>query len=220
MKVFNFVYICRLFGRDRAYDELRQELGENPDFASDAQQESLLRFLNKWGCRIKKDGFPKENLQTWVSNSRLPGTDKDIRSLTDSEREHVAQSYDEALVKIGPRFKDTAAAKTLHAIRPRSLPMWDQKIKDWFLKNHASGETSQCTTGQTYAAFIRHVAGELSTLEADANRLGHSLADIPQLVGKPDYSLVKLVDEYYWMTITSDYTVPTRAELEQWLDLV
>jgi hypothetical protein len=224
MTLFELVYACRLFGKDDAYDTLRRELGQNPDLASDEQQESLLNFLNKWGCRINKkdkDRFQslKQNLQAWASSSvkQLPGTDKDIRSLTGDDCTKVAHSYDALLKKIGDRY--TAAAKTLHAIRPRSLPMWDRRIKDWFLTIPAStGETSQSTTGQIYAAFIRYVTGEeLSTLEDDANRLGYSLTDIPQLVEKRDYSLVKLVDEYYWMTKTRGYTFPTRTELQQWL---
>jgi len=217
MTLFELVYICRLFGKDDAYVTLRRELGQNPDLASDAQHETLLQFLNKWGCRIKRDRFPKENLQAWAANSRLPGADRDIRSLTDNEREQVGRSYD-ALVNIGHRFKDTAAAKTLHAMRPRALPAWDQSIKDWFLKNQPNtGGASRSTAGQTYAAFIHHVAREVSTLEADANRLGYSLSDVPELVGKPDYSPVKLIDEHYWMTKTHDYIVPTRTEIEQWL---
>jgi hypothetical protein len=221
MTLFELAYACRLFGKDEAYDTLRQELGQNPDLASPPQQDSLLQFLNRWGARIKKDCFPslKKNLQEWWSKnlSLLPGTDKDIRCLTGDDCTKVAHSYD-ALLIIGHRFKDTAAAKTLHALRPRSLPMWDRRIKDWFLTIPAStDDTSQSSTGQIYAAFIRYVAEEeLSTLENDAKRLGYSLTNIPQLVEKPDYSLVKLVDEYYWMTKTRGYTIPTRTELEQW----
>lgn len=218
MTLFELAYACRLFGKDDAYDTLRPKLVQNPDLACDGQQQSLLEFLNKWGCRIKKDCFPslKKNLQEWWSKnvSLLPGTDRDICSLTADEREQVGKSYD-ALSSIGHRFKDTAAAKTLHAIRPRSLPMWDRRIRDWFLTIRAS---TQSSTGQIYAAFIHYVAEEeLSTLENDANRLGYSLTHIPQLVEKPNYSLVKLVDEYYWITKTREYTFPTRTELQQWL---
>jgi hypothetical protein len=219
MTFFELVYACRLFGNDPEYDKVREALGRNPDFASASQQESLLTFLNKWGCRIKKGAFPSliQNLRQWASNSLLllPAADRDIRSLTGSEREQVAKSYDDALLNIGPRFKDTAIAKTLHAIRPRALPAWDSAIKNSFCAS--TNTTSQGTEGQAYAAFISHVADQVSILEADANRLGLSLAEIPQIVGHPDYSLVKLVDEYYWITITSGYTAPTRAELERWL---
>lgn len=220
MTLFELAYACRLFGKDDAYDTLRRKLGQNPDLASDGQQQSLLEFLNKWGCRISRDRFQslKQNLQTWASTSvtLLPATDKDIRSLTGDDCTKVASSYDALLKKIGNWY--TCATKTLHAIRPRSLPMWDRRIRDWFLTIRAS---TQSSTGQIYAAFIRYVAEEeLSTLENDANRLGYSLTDIPQLVEKPNYSLVKLVDEYYWITKTREYTFPTRTELQQWLSWI
>lgn len=226
MTLFELAYACRLFGKDDAYDTLRQKLGQNPVLDSASQQaKSLLTFLNKWGCRIPKADFPLliQNLQQWASNwlLLLPAADRDIRSLTGSEREQAAKSYDDALLNIGPRFKETAIAKTLHALRPHTLPMWDAKIKDWFIKKGwflTIRASTQSSTGQIYAAFIRYVAEEeLSTLENDANRLGYSLTDIPQLVEKPNYSLVKLVDEYYWITKTREYTFPTRTELQQWL---
>lgn len=220
MTLFELAYACHLFGKDDAYDTLLRKLGQSPDLASDGQQQSLLEFLNKWGCRINRDRFQslKQNLQTWASTSvtLLPATDKDIRSLTGDDYTKVAGSYDALLEKIGNRY--TSATKTLHAIRPRSLPMWDRRIRDWFLTIRANTLSS---TGQIYAAFIRYVAEEeLSTLENDANRLGYSLPDIPQLVEKPNYSLVKLVDEYYWITKTREYTFPTRTELQQWLSWI
>jgi hypothetical protein len=220
MTLFGLVYICRLYGNDPAYDKLRADLGQSPDLASAEQQDSLLLFLNKWKCRIKKESFPclKKKLQTWAFEwvKELPGTDIDIRSLAGDERrrEQVAKAYDDACSKIGDRFRDTATAKTLHVIRPQALPAWDGPINSWFLEKGLHD-----SAGETYAAFICHVASEISTLEADANRLGYSLSGIPQLVGRPDYSLVKLVDQFYWMTITGGYTVPTRADLEQWLCL-
>ncbi len=58
MTLFELAYACRLFGKDDPYDILRKALGQNPDLASDGHQQSLLEFLNKWGCRIKEDCFP------------------------------------------------------------------------------------------------------------------------------------------------------------------
>jgi hypothetical protein len=110
----------------------------------------------------------------------------------------------------GLSFQDTAAAKTLHALRPDTLPIWDAKIREWFSKRGA---------GQTYSDFVRYVAHEeIAELEVDVTRLGCSLGGVPQLVHRGSgVSLVKLVDEYYWTTITLGYVVPTREGIDEWL---
>ncbi len=214
MKLYELAYACSLYGQDDAeYWAMRKTLGKNPDLASPEQQCKLLQFLNKWGCRIAENDFPKlkEKLQQWWAEHqcKLPG--KNIRDLCDSEREQIESAY-QGLLKSGAglRFQDTAAAKTLHVLRPDTLPIWDAKIKKWFTDE----------VGKTYSDFVRHVAvGELSELEEDVKRLGHSLNQVPQLVhcGAVNASLVKLVDEYYWVTKTLGYKVPTREQADKWL---
>lgn len=215
MKLYELTYACNLYGQDdAAYGEMRKTLGKNPDLASPEQQDKLLQFLNEWRCRIAEKDFPKlkERLQQWWAENRckLPG--KNIRDLDDSEREQIESAY-QGLLKSGAglRFQDTAAAKTLHVLRPDTMPMWDAKIKEWFTDE--VGKT-------TYSDFVRHVAvEELSELEEDVKRLGYSLNEVPQLVhsGAVNVSLVKLVDEYYWVTKTLDYKVPTREQAVKWL---
>lgn len=222
MKLYELAYACRLYREvaqfDLAYCEMRKALGQNPDLASQAQLDGLMQFLNDWLCRIPEKYFPclKERLRQWALLwiPQLPNAATEIRSLNDADRAQIADSYGE-LLKLGAglHFQDTAAAKTLHALRPHSLPMWDAKIKDWF----STSAPSRRTAGQTYSDFLRHVAQQISGLEADVARLGHSLGEVSQLVQRSGASLVKLADEYYWITITYGHTVPTRDELEQWL---
>jgi hypothetical protein len=177
-----------------------------------------MRFLNKWRCRIPETNFPtlQERIQRWATLwiPQLPDAGRDIRSLNDDERAQIGGSY-EKLLKLGARlhFQDTAAAKTLHALRPHTLPMWDNKIKNWF---SALGPANR-TPGQVYSDFVRHVAQQISELEADARQRNRSLSNISRIVQRPGATLVKLVDEYYWITITLNHVVPTRDELEQWL---
>jgi len=222
MKLYELAYACRLYREvaqfDPAYHDMREALGPNPDLASQAQRDSLMQFLNKWLCRIPETNFPelKQHLQRWAALwvPQLPDASRDIRSLNDSERVHIGKAYEE-LLKLGAglHFQDTAAAKTLHALRSHTLPMWDAKIKDWF----STSGPSKGTAGQTYSAFLCHVAEQISELEVDVTRLGYSLNDVSQLVSSSGVSLVKLVDEYYWITITYGHRVPTSDELDQWL---
>jgi hypothetical protein len=94
--------------------------------------------LNGWGCRIPVNSFPELNncLREWATRwvVQLPDNNRDIRSLNDNERATVGDAF-EAMQKFGTglHFQNTAAAKTLHAIRRNALPMWDAAIKDRFI---------------------------------------------------------------------------------------
>jgi len=221
MKLYELSYACRLYrGQfDGAYDRMRKALGPNPDLASQARQDSLMRFLNDWRCRIPEKNFStlQIRLQQWAILwiPQLPDASRNILSLNDSERALIGDSY-EGLLHLGSglNFQDTAAAKTSHALRPHALPIWDSAIRIWFIRKRG---LSTGTAGQIYSDFLQHVAGEISELEVDAARLGLSLTDISQLVPGSSGSLVKLVDEYYWVTITDGHALPTRDDLEQWL---
>jgi hypothetical protein len=226
MKVYELAYACRLYREvsqfDPAYRKMRDALGRNPNLASQTTSEALMRFLNDWRCRIPEKNFSslKERLQHWTSVwiPQLPETGRDVCSLNDHECAQVGVSYEELLrLGTGLHFQDTAAAKTLHALRPEALPMWDNKIKDWF---SASSGLAGEPPGHIYSNFVRHVANQISDLEQDVRRLKRSLTDVAQLVQRSGASLVKLVDEYYWITISSSHAVPTRDELEQWLSWI
>ena len=51
--------------------------------------------------------------------------------------------------------------------------------------------------------------------------MNYCLADVPKLINRLDdrydVSLVKIVDEYYWTTITLGHKVPDLNQLEEWL---
>ncbi len=222
MRLFELAYACRLYqgaGFDDAYCTMRKALGQNPDLASPEQRDALMRFLNDWRCRIPEKNFPrlKESVQSWASVwiRKLPTVERDIRSLTPAERAQIGDSYEE-LLKLGAglHFQDTATAKTLHALRPHTLPIWESEIKAKLSPEHSPAKRA---SGQIYSEFLCKVAREISGLEQDVGRLNHSLRDVPQLVQRQCSSVVKLVDEYYWSTITQGHEIPTRDELQKWL---
>jgi hypothetical protein len=228
MKLYALAYACKLYKEeggenkkfDEAYKNMLQNLGKERNLSSIEQIDALLKFLNRWLCRIPEDNFPslREGLQNWARNwvSRIPpANDQDICSLKPEERAQIGSSY-ESLLQFGDklRFQDTAAAKTLHALRPNILPIWDREVKAKFAKRH-----ERQTRAQLYREFIGEVASEISELREDVERLGLSLSKVPQLLKHDGYSLVKLVDEYEYMTITRKCKIPSRAHLESWISL-
>lgn len=218
MRLYQLHYACRLYQGefDRAYNKMCETLGPNPDLASEAQRDGLVQFLNDWGCRIPKNNFPaiKEHIQQWASQwiTQLPDASRDVRSLSGHEHTQIGEAFQVLLdLNVALKFESTATAKTLHALRRHTLPAWDSAIKDWFVEKLG---LSRQRSGERYAAFVRHVAEEISELEADAKRHDYPLSN---LIHGPDGSLMKLVDEYYWVTLTLGHNVPTRNEFGQWL---
>ena len=90
--------------------------------------------------------------------------------------------------------------------------MWDNRIKTQLSR----GQPANAEPGRLYAEFIRQVAEEISQLKRDVERLKRS-QDVFQLVERKSGSLVKLVDEYNYVTITLGHAIPSSAELEKWL---
>src|SRR5579863_5488463 len=103
MKLYELAYACRLYqGEFDDYCRMRNDLGDDPDLASRKQQDSLLEFLNKWGCRIPKKHFEDlgNDLKEWAADwiGKLPQTSVDILSLRPYELEVIARSFNELLL--------------------------------------------------------------------------------------------------------------------------
>src|ERR1700689_3761239 len=120
MKLYPLAYACRLYKEgekfDDAYNNMLQNLGPERNLSSIDQINALLKFLNRWRCRIPEKNFPslRKRLQKWAVDwvSKLPATGRDICSLKAEERAQVGSSY-EMLLQLGDKlnFQDTAAAK-------------------------------------------------------------------------------------------------------------
>lgn len=143
MKLYELAYACRLYQGedDYVYRDMRKDLGDDPNMGS---PQCVLQFLNRWGCRISKQRFGalEGHLERWADRwiRRLPHTSKDILSLEPNVIEQVGESFDELLT---PHFGNTCAAKTLHALRYRALPVWDAYIRQgWLDKGGLSGRTA------------------------------------------------------------------------------
>lgn len=95
-----------------------------------------------------------------------------------------------------------------YAIRPQALIPWDAPIREAFEPNDSA---------KSYADYLMKVKIILEELGETCKKNGYSLSDLPELVGRPnDSSLVKLNDEYFWVTITNKCKAPSNQVLEQW----
>lgn len=175
----------------------------------------LLEWLNKWGCRITGDAFPKisDELAKWfqVWRPKLPRATVNLVGLGDRDLDSLEEAYRD-LLDIS-EFGPTSASKTLFAVRPHAAMPWDAAIqKEFGLSGRAP---------ERYRAMLVRSMREGRTLMAEAKRRGwsDSRSGIPTEIGRPKNTLSQLLDEYHWITITRGYVIPDRDELERWIRL-
>ena len=184
---------------------------------------ALMKWLNEWGCRQ----FAKEyhddavgRIQRWAQRylRDLPPEAASILELTDSDIHRAAGAFD-VLKKLQASQKGTrrgavsvgvgatGGAKIMYALRPHALPPWDDAIRDRF---HCDG------SADSYASFIRTVMHEIEELLADAATHGVSRSQLPAIIGRSESTLPKIVDEYFWVTVTRRFAVPQVSDLQNW----
>jgi len=219
VKLFELAYACRLYrqiGTDKYCEKLRESTGGKVNLQKAEHREALLEWLNSWGCRIEYSPAARNALRAWwrASSECLPSEDA---SLTDMSDDHLKRLTGSIATTFGDlckrpasarrKFGATATAKALFALRPHTLPPWDNAICD---------KLGYDGTGESYREFLKHAQEQLRELIEDASAHGIAAIDIPASVGRPRSSFPKLVDEFYWITITRRCEPPGRAEMKRW----
>lgn len=187
--------------RKIAMDELN--LGLKKD------QKKILKFLNEWGCRqfaIEYHDVAAKSLQNWFKKfeQALPKYNQKLIHQSEKKIKSYETLFDELMNSdastkicnnkdivnhIGP----VGAAKTLFAIRKHSFPPWDNPIiKKLKISKNGAG----------YCDYLLYVKKELLKLEKHCNSINIDIMCIPSILNREHASLVKIVDEYLWLTIT------------------
>jgi hypothetical protein len=218
--LFGLAYASRVFrevDRARAFEELREETGaalnlEYPD--NNGHASASLKWLNKWGCRINAKS-PERLFERWAEwfclwRPRLP--DVALVDTGDRDLDIVADAYDELRAILADSSKrPTGASKLLFAVSPEVAMVWDDPVrKEFGLVGDRAG----------YRRMLTHSKAEAENLVADAARCG--ITDwraIPNEIGRPGYTLPKLLDEYHWITITRGHQIPALEDLWRWTGL-
>jgi hypothetical protein len=226
---FDLAFACYLYESMTPYkgglDRFRATTGAAPDLKREDHRLALLKFLNDWGCRnLAKEwhGLASEELDRWYSGAedllRLPDGSRADRDMTrlgdlttvfDSLSTCIAARKvrygKEMLVSFGP----TATSKTLFALRPDMLPAWDGPMRTAF--GHHGG-------GESYAEFVEDIHRKIVETELYCQSRGFSLEDLPAKLERPaSTSVVQLVIEYYWITITRGASPPSKSTVREWL---
>src|SRR5205085_10335135 len=90
--------------------------------------------------------------------------------------------------------------------RPNLCPPWDDDIRD---------ALGRGTTRLDYREHMLRARTELAEAVADLGEDG-SAEQLPGLVGRPNSSPVKLVDEHDWSRYSNGCLPPSPEQLQQW----
>jgi hypothetical protein len=227
IRLYGLAYACRIYAQftdyDTAVERLREATGPAIDLEQATHRSALLKWLNAWGCRqfsIEHHVAAGRALRGWARRNLvlLPPPGQSLSKLSPDDVNRAAGAYErlrgvqaglrrrgrrEHAVTVGP----TGAAKILYALRPDAFPPWDEPIRA------ALGFDGSI---QSYAAFLRLAQDAIQAVISDAATHAISESEIPALIGRPAATLPKLVDEYFWVTITSRVSIPTPAEIREW----
>ncbi len=195
-----------LTGDDASTSRLRDATGGKVDLAVGAHRTALLTWLRSWGCRhlrVADTRRSSRSLGVWWDRhgASLPKPSRSLVALSHRELGSAAAAFGALAAapaawrsmpagRASVSFGETAAAKTLFAIRPLAFPPWDEPI-GVALGLRGAG-------GPGYGSYLERVA---HTLRGLADRLGVPVDELPSALGRPGSSPPKLVDEYLWMRV-------------------
>lgn len=224
MKLGELAFSCHIFGKIDAgqYEKFREKV-KSLKFKEHADYHELLVLLNKyWKCRLPErslESLAKE-LESWHMKyrSRLFSGKKYLSKLNNKDLSLAAEAYGDILnCKAEYETKNnksrpmslgsTIASKILFTLRPNALPPWDKSIRETLINEGLiSGDYPQ----ELYKSYLKHTQNVIHDLQ---ETYGSVLLDWHRKLNKP---LPKLIDEYYWITMTRKINPPTKDDLDCW----
>ncbi|MCK4224728.1 MAG: hypothetical protein KAX39_06080 [candidate division Zixibacteria bacterium] len=227
MTLAELAFACYLYGKftdyDASYLRFLDATNGFPDLTNQEHRQAILTWLNQWGCRQFSHEYHEQasiGILSWYNdfNAVLPNVNSSLLELTDQELEPISGAYESLANRIASyqnrnripvtvRFGPAGAAKVLFAIRSKSLVPWDKKIRT---------RLGFDSSGISYLSYLRHVKSRLEELTEFCHLERFELSDLPQRLGRPNSSIPKLIDEYYWVTITKACPPPDSATFQRW----
>lgn len=230
MKLAELAFACHIYGSmtdyDRSYHHFRQETAPQLDLKNADHRLALIEWLNKWGCRQFARAYhhvASEEIREWYQayGERFFSADKSLLDLNDSDLALVEEAYaalsgrpasirerangKRSTVSIGP----TGTAKILFALRPKALMPWDIAMRKHF---RLDGDA------RAYRQYLGVVREELEEIDRACKERTIEVSDLPALLSRPTSTPLQLIDEFFWVTVSSECASPSREQLERWVE--
>ncbi len=197
MRLFQLAYACGIYGVgfDSALSRFRCDVGPQFDIGDAVHRMRLLKWLNDWGCRHlakTQHSMVSDALFAWAQTqcfAEMPSRNTPLLQLSNADIDAVGKCFDDLATRVAVERKT-----------------WDASIRQ-----------PANSSGLSYSDFLtRRVIPDARSLLADAARFGIPPEKLAITVGRPKASIAKLMDEYYWVTVSQGQTPPTMEKLKQW----
>lgn len=225
MTLGELAFGCYVYSRgyDEAYERFLAGTAPALDLNNEQHRMALLEWLRKWGCRqFKKDDDLEASgeIKSWhakhgsfipasetllsLDNDRLDSVEAAYADLVNRTASYRRRGQKQIRVTIGP----AGTAKILFAFRPNALMPWDDPIREKFGWDGSAG---------SYRKHLAMAKRQLLELEPTCTILGFGLSELPSRLCRPQSSLVKMIDEYLWVTVTNKCVAPDKSTIEHWI---
>jgi len=221
---------CLLFDSLTAYNtslgDFKSTTGDRLDLLIKEHRDALMHWLNAWGCRhLSKNQHQvaSKSILDWYRNScaALFSDETPLWQFEDQEIDIAANAYGSLKDRIGARhyrhgnkleahIGPTAASKILFALRPKALMPWDEAMRKYFGYSGSPGSYFE------YLIEIRDLTSHIGEL---CRNKGFQVDDLPQKLGRPNSTVLALVNEYIWVAVTRKVKLPSSETLTQWVSL-
>jgi hypothetical protein len=204
----------------------RSDVGSRIDLTIQGHRDALMKWLNAWGCRhLSKDHHEvaSSSILDWYQRNcaALFSDNTPLWQLRNQEIETAASAYGSLKDRLGAwRYRQgswsevsigpTATSKVLFALRPKALMPWDEAMRKYF------GYSGSPQSYSDYLVEIRDLALHIGDL---CMKKGFRIDDLPRRLGRRNSTVLELVNEYIWVTVTSEIELPSSETLTRWASL-
>jgi len=227
MKLCDLALACSMYDSltpfNTSLNRLKASTAGIVDLSNPAHRASLLNWLNDWGCRhLSKESHPiaSSAILDWYNQegAKLLSLGKALWELDDLEITMVADAYDALKDRTGARptrgvqelqigIGPTAASKILFAVRPEALMPWDVAMRFEF------GCDGSKESYFKFLVEIRKLANRIGDL-CKAN--GFDISELPHKIDRDGSTVLELINEYIWVTVTRKCKLPSVQNLALW----
>ncbi len=213
MKLLHLKIACYLYNQFTDYDDSYLKLLReypNLDLNQAKHIKTLIEWLRSWGCRQFKnsnENISIKSIMDWYKSrkSKIPSRNdylidydlvnnrKSIIEIFDNLSVRKAATRQQRNHKINVRIGPVGTAKTLFALRPNLFSPWDRPIYNKFQLED---------TGSGYVEYLLRVQNELRKIRNSLKGTNFNWNELFVYLKKQHRSYPKLIDEYYWITIT------------------
>lgn len=221
-------FACFCYGNltknDESYLHLLQTTNNSINLGNINHRYALIKWLNKWGCRqfsVNYHELAQNELLAWYNqySDQIFSQERNIwelreedfpiiKNLFGSLSNRIASIQHRNNMEVSKRFGPIGAAKILFVIRPKCFISWDNPIIDAFNFGR---------TPDSYICYVQEVINIMHSLKTSCEENGFNLADLPEKLNRVNSSVPKLVDEYFWMTITKNWSLPETHTFNNWV---